>query len=449
MAKIITERRVLNFTLAYEAIFQNKVRSVLTALGIIFGVAAVIAMLAIGNGAKQEILEQIKLVGVNNIVIKPATLQKEAEVTEDNKKKEAEKFSPGLNLQDINAIATTLPNIAKVSPEIVTETNFVRNGFTRTGKLVGVLPAYFEIIDLKIKLGQNFNTHNMTYGDPVCIIGSAVATKFFNAENPVGQYFKCGNIWYKVVGVMEQKNISSNNIKNLSIRDYNMDVYTPLQTVLIRVENRGKLNSQSVGGDEFDIDDAEVTADASSKSIHQIDRVVVQVHHSEEMTSTADVISKMLLRRHNGVTDFEITVPELLLKQQQRTKDIFNIVLGVIAGISLLVGGIGIMNIMLASVLERIKEIGIRLSMGATKADIVQQFLFEAVLISVSGGVAGIILGVALSLIIGQVAQIQTIISLWSVFLSFGVAALTGLIFGITPAKRAAMLDPIQSLRHE
>ena len=149
------------------------------------------------------------------------------------------------------------------------------------------------------------------------------------------------------------------------------------------------------------------------------------------------------------IADFELSVPELLLKQQQRTKDIFNIVLGVIAGISLLVGGIGIMNIMLASVLERIKEIGIRLSMGATKDDIVQQFLFEAVLISVSGGVAGIILGVSLSFIIGQVAAIQTIISVWSIVISFGVAALTGLVFGITPAKRAAQLDPIQSLRYE
>jgi putative ABC transport system permease protein len=156
-----------------------------------------------------------------------------------------------------------------------------------------------------------------------------------------------------------------------------------------------------------------------------------------------------LLRRHYGVTDFEITVPEVLLKQQQRTKDIFNIVLGVIAGISLLVGGIGIMNIMLASVLERIKEIGIRLSMGATKVDIVQQFLYEAVLISVSGGVIGIILGISLSFIIAQVAEIKTIVSLWSVILSFGVAGITGLVFGITPAKRAAQLDPIQSLRHE
>jgi putative ABC transport system permease protein len=154
-------------------------------------------------------------------------------------------------------------------------------------------------------------------------------------------------------------------------------------------------------------------------------------------------------RRHNQVTDFEITIPELLLKQQQRTKDIFNLVLGFIAGISLLVGGIGIMNIMLASVLERIKEIGIRLAIGATKQDITEQFVYEAMLISIAGGIAGVVLGVVMSYLISGFAGITTIINGWSIVLSFAVSAITGLIFGITPAKRAAQEDPINSLRHE
>lgn len=451
--QLLSERKLLNFQLASEAIFNNKFRSLLTALGIIFGVAAVIAMLAIGNGAKQEILEQIKLVGVNNIVIKPSVEQKDEKVDADpNAKKEQRKYSPGLTLQDVKSIEKVLPNIENVSPEIVNETVFVRNGLSRSGKLVGILPSYFEIIDFTISKGRNFNQHNLVYGDPVCIIGNNVLTKFFNGEDPIGKYIKCGNNWFKVIGVMGQKNISSSNIKNLGIRDYNMDIYTPLQTVLIRVKNRGKINNDEIegGGGMFVFNDGDDESnDAKDENINQLDRVVVQVKNSEEMSSAADVISKLMLRRHNGVADFEITVPELLLKQQQRTKDIFNIVLGVIAGISLLVGGIGIMNIMLASVLERIKEIGIRLSMGATKDDIVQQFLFEAVLISVSGGVAGIVLGVSLSIIIGKVAAIQTIVSIWSIVISFGVAALTGLVFGITPAKRAAQLDPIQSLRYE
>lgn len=451
--QILSERKLLNFQLAYEAINNNKFRSMLTALGIIFGVAAVIAMLAIGNGAKQEILEQIKLVGVNNIVIKPATEQKEEQVKDNaDSKKETKKYSPGLTLHDVQSIQQVLPNIEKVSPEIVTETNFVRSGMSRSGKLVGVEPAYFQIIDFSISQGMNFSEHNLIYGDPVCIIGNNIRTKFFNGEDPIGKYIKCGNNWLKVIGIMGQKSISASNIKNLGIRDYNTDIYTPLRTILIRYKDRAKVSNEDIGGgggNMFFISDDDNSDEKKDENTNQLDRVVVQVKNSEEMVGSADVISKLMLRRHNGVTDFEITVPEVLLKQQQRTKDIFNIVLGVIAGISLLVGGIGIMNIMLASVLERIKEIGIRLSMGATKDDIVQQFLYEAVLISVSGGVAGIILGVSLSFIIGEVASIQTIISVWSIVISFGVAALTGLVFGITPAKRAAQLDPIQSLRYE
>jgi putative ABC transport system permease protein len=182
---------------------------------------------------------------------------------------------------------------------------------------------------------------------------------------------------------------------------------------------------------------------------HQIDKLVVQVAETELLNPVAEIISRVLERRHYDVVDYEITIPELLLKQQQRTNQIFNFVLGAIAGISLLVGGIGIMNIMLASVLERIKEIGLRLSLGAKKKDIVTQFLFEAVMISISGGLIGIMLGVILAVLVSKFAQIPTIITFTSVLLSFGVAATVGLIFGITPAKRAASQDPITSLRYE
>jgi putative ABC transport system permease protein len=228
-----------------------------------------------------------------------------------------------------------------------------------------------------------------------------------------------------------------------------MDVYTPLKTVLIRYKNRSlvikaMLNAASMNEEEPQEEDVK-----KDVSIHQIDRLVIKMADTEKLEKSSEIISRLLQRRHFTVTDFEITVPILLLKQQQRTKDIFNLVLGAIAGISLLVGGIGIMNIMLASVLERIKEIGIRLSIGATKKDIVQQFVFESVLISLVGGIAGIVLGVILSKIVAVVADIPTIISIWSIIISFGVSALTGLIFGITPAKNAANQDPIKSLRHE
>jgi putative ABC transport system permease protein len=187
----------------------------------------------------------------------------------------------------------------------------------------------------------------------------------------------------------------------------------------------------------------------SSQNYHQLDRIIVQVKETADIPSTTEVLSKMMLRRHANVKDFEIIVPELLLKQQQRTKDIFNIVLGAIAGISLVVGGIGIMNIMFASVMERIKEIGTRLAIGAKKNDIVAQFLSEAVLISVTGGFIGVILGILLSFIITRFFDILTIVSPFSVIIAFGVSAAVGVIFGLSPAKRAAERDPIESLRYE
>lgn len=444
----MNERTYFNFRIALEAIKANKFRSLLTALGIIFGVAAVIAMLAIGSGAKQEILEQIKLVGVNNIVITPISEQKEEKV-EAEEKEEKKKFSPGLNMLDVKSIDEVVPGVIAVSPEIIIKTNFVADGLSRTGKLIGVEPDFFEIANFQLEKGKMFNTSQLVHGDQVCIIGKSIQAKFFSKKDAVGSYLKCGPIWLKVIGILEERKISKNSIQNLGIRDYNMDVYTPLKTVLIRYKNRSlvtkaMLNAASMNEEEPQEEDVK-----KDVSIHQIDRLVIKMADTEKLEKSSEIISRLLQRRHFTVTDFEITVPILLLKQQQRTKDIFNLVLGAIAGISLLVGGIGIMNIMLASVLERIKEIGIRLSIGATKKDIVQQFVFESVLISLVGGIAGIVLGVILSKIVAVVADIPTIISIWSIIISFGVSALTGLIFGITPAKNAANQDPIKSLRHE
>lgn len=444
----MNERTYFNFRIALEAIKANKFRSLLTALGIIFGVAAVIAMLAIGSGAKQEILEQIKLVGVNNIVITPISEQKEEKV-EAEEKEEKKKFSPGLNMLDVKSIDKVVPGVIAVSPEIIIETNFVADGLSRTGKLIGVEPDFFEIANFQLEKGKMFNTSQLAHGDQVCIIGKSIQAKFFSKKDAVGSYLKCGPIWLKVIGILEERKISKNSIQNLGIRDYNMDVYTPLKTVLIRYKNRSLVTKAMLNAASMNEEEPQDEDTKKDVSIHQIDRLVIKMADTEKLEKSSEIISRLLQRRHFTVTDFEITVPILLLKQQQRTKDIFNLVLGAIAGISLLVGGIGIMNIMLASVLERIKEIGIRLSIGATKKDIVQQFVFESVLISLVGGIAGIILGVILSKIVAAVADIPTIISIWSIIISFGVSALTGLIFGITPAKNAANQDPIKSLRHE
>lgn len=445
-----------NMRIAIEAVLANRIRSILTGLGIIFGVAAVIAMLAIGNGAQQEILEQIKLVGVNNIVIKPVVEQSEENLAEEEENKN-EKFSPGLTVEDKISIVETIPGIASVSPEILLETFIIKNGIRRSAKLVGVEPAYFDIFNFSLAEGKMFNSIQIEKGEAVCIIGKSIKAKFFPSENPIGKMIKCGSTWLKVIGVLEERYISESSINKLGIRDYNMDVYTPLQTVLVRYKNRAMLTEEMIrssnqssrgnvviaggGNDEGD--------SKSNVNYHQLDRMVVQVDQTELLSPTADVIVRMLERKHNAVIDYEIEIPELLLKQQQRTNDIFSYVLGAIAGISLIVGGIGIMNIMLASVLERIKEIGLRLALGAKQSDIINQFMFESVMISITGGVIGILLGVIMAFSVSRFAEIPTVISFTSILISFGVASAVGLIFGIAPARKAAAQDPITCLRYE
>ncbi|MGF1637154.1 MAG: ABC transporter permease [Cyclobacteriaceae bacterium] len=450
------ERFLANFSIAFEAVVANKVRSLLTALGIIFGVAAVIAMLAIGNGAQQEILEQIKLVGVNNIVIEPIVEQTEENVDESSAGQEKKKFSPGLTLLDVESIRKIVPGISKISPEIVIDTYIMKGGLRRSAKLVGVEPHYFELTNFTLAEGSMFSETQLIKGEPVCIIGQRINTRFFPGENPLNKYIKCGPHWLKVIGVLDERIISESSISKLGIRDYNMDVYTPVNSVLMRYENRSritkaKLQQQNQASRGFVVFGPSTGEDSKKiiENYHQIDRLVIQVGETNLLNPIAEIVSRLLERRHYNVIDYEITIPELLLKQQQRTKSIFNFVLGAIAGISLLVGGIGIMNIMLASVLERIKEIGLRLSIGAKKQDIIMQFVSEAVMISVSGGLVGVILGVALAMLVARFAEIPTIISFSSILLSFGVAATVGLIFGITPARRAANQDPITSLRYE
>lgn len=445
----MNERLYANFLIALEALISNKMRSLLTALGIIFGVAAVIAMLAIGNGTQQELNAQMKLVGVNNIVITPIIEQKEETLGEEANK-EKEKFSPGLRLQDAESIAQNIPHVQRISPEIILDTYIISSGIRRSAKLVGVEPVYFEIFNFNLSEGKMFNEKQLILGAPVCIIGKSIKNRFFPTENPIGKKLKVGNQWLEVIGVLEQRIISDQSISNLGIRDYNMDVYTPLQTVLVRYENRELITEQMIkSANTNDTNDMTDEQRKAAKNYHQIDRMVLQVDQTELLNPIADIVSRLLARKHFDVIDYQIEIPELLLKQQQRSNELFNYVLGAIAGISLLVGGIGIMNIMLASVLERIKEIGLRLSLGAKKSDIIYQFMFESVLISVTGGLIGVILGIALAYVVSRLADIKTIISLSSILISFGVAASIGLIFGITPARRAASQNPINSLRYE
>ena len=453
----MSERLLSNFYIAVHALMANKLRSLLTGLGIIFGVAAVIAMLAIGSGAQQELLEQIKLVGVNNIVVKPILEQKEEKIDEQAGKKEKKKFSPGLTMRDVSSIQQMVPGLSRFSPEILLETYVIRKGYRRSAKLVGVEPSYFDIFNFHLREGQMFNEEQLKIGAPVCIIGQGIKSRFFATEQPIGKSIKVGPHWLTIIGVLDERIVSKTSISKLGIRDFNMDVYAPLHTILIRYKNRDLITSEALrlasmrsnGMVFMSNNNNSNESDEQAKNYHQLDKLVIQVNETSSLQPTAEILQRMLKRRHYDVVDYEIEIPELLLKQQQRTNDIFNYVLGAIAGISLLVGGIGIMNIMLASVLERIKEIGLRLAIGAQKKDIVQQFLFEAMMISVTGGMIGVALGTSMAYIISKIAGIPTIISIASIILSFGVAGSVGLIFGIAPARKAASQDPIASLRYE
>jgi putative ABC transport system permease protein len=328
----------------------------------------------------------------------------------------------------------------------------MRNGKKFGVDLSGVTDAFFELFNQSLERGRIFSEWQIERGDPVCIIGPEVAAKLFPKENPIGKRLKCGNIWLEVVGILEGVQIDK-QAEEMGISDYNRTVFTPIKTALLRYKDRSLVNQASFAGGQtiyagrgrmFVFDEGTAAAGGN-----QLDKIVVQVSGTEHLSSTAEVIKKILNRRHQGVEDYEIKIPELLLKQEQKTKDIFNIVLGAIAGISLIVGGIGIMNIMLASVMERIREIGVRRATGATKNDIIFQFLAEATFISITGGFIGILLGVIMAKVITTTTGILTIVSFASILVSFGVAASVGIVFGYLPAKQASEKDPVESLRHD
>lgn len=454
------KRYLHDILIAVDAIIANRLKSILTALGIIFGVAAVISMMAIGNGAEQEILEQIKLVGVNNIVITPSSysLSDGGGGDDGNGQPGAKKFSKGLTLLDIEAINQVLPTIERITPVISFNYSALLNGISRPVVLEGIENPYFDLFNMKIAEGERFNSLQTEKGLPVCVIGNNIKEQFFRQQNPIGEYIKCGQIWLKIVGVIERRDFTASASDELGISSSDNKIFVPVQTMLLRFKNRSLIRADEVlkanqkgggGGMMIIIGGAEQTEDPvdTDPNLNQLDKIIVQVKDTEQLNASATLIKKILLRRHSELYDFEVTIPELLLKQQQKTKKIFNVVLGVIAGISLVVGGIGIMNIMLASVLERIREIGVRQAIGAKQKDIIAQFLAESTLISLTGGIIGIVLGIVLSEIITVMFDIKTIVSAFSIFIAFGVSVLIGVTFGYLPAKRAAENDPVVSLR--
>jgi len=432
-------RYVYDFEIAVESIRSNKLKSFLTGLGIIFGVAAVISMLAIGSGAQREILEQMKQVGVNNIVVN--VLESNTEEAKEGKP-QIRRFSPGLSFRDVTCVRETLPELRYLVP-IVQYYGALQSAWGRLqGQIIGVERDYFSMYEMHCASGTFFNQLQEEKGELVCVIGYEVRTKLFARVSPIGQQVRFAGLSFTVVGVLENRATASVE-SGLGLVTNASAIFVPTRTLMRRYKSRAlKTDNESL----YDTDGNYAREQVRK---HQLDQVVLQVSDTRYLEPTVDVLNRMFARLHCGVEDFQIVIPEKLLKQQQRTNSIFNWVLGAIACISLLVGGIGIMNIMFASVMERIKEIGIRLAFGAKRADIAAQFLWEAILISITGGFFGILVGVALSYVISYVAGIETIVSWYSVVVSFGVSVTVGLVFGFVPAQRAAKRDPIESLRYE
>lgn len=421
---------------------ENKFRSGLTALGIIFGVAAVITMLAIGNGAQQQIIEQIEQVGAKNIIIRPKLIGNIEDEDDVSKK-----YSPKLTVLDVNAIKGILPGIEKITPFLSYETSAIANGKKKNCNLVGVSSEYFLIYNLKLDQGSVFSEMNEINSDAVCVIGANLAVKLFAGKNPIGKTLKTNRLQLIVIGVISPGNAIGESLQSIGMNNYNDEVFAPINTVLRRYKDRGRVTEKLLNTRRDDDEDDGEKKD-KTEITDQIEKIVISIDETDNMTQSVDILYRLLYRRHHEVEDFEIIVPEQILQQKKQTDDIFNILLGVIAAISLLVGGIGIMNIMLASVLERIREIGLRMAIGATKLDIKQQFVYESGLISLVGGVIGIFLGILLSYLAEWATGTPTIISYWSVAISFFISAFIGIIFGYMPAKKAAEQDPVHSLRH-
>ena len=396
----------------------HKLRTLLTMLGVIFGVAAVISMMSIGEGARRAAIEQIKLLGTNNVRVKPI------EKTVEQEESEEPTPSPGLTYQDAHAFAERVPHVLTVSPlKFVEEGVFFGGNAPQGVKVVGVGEDYDRLTNSTPSSGRFVTYLDMRRAARVCVLGSEIKRELFGVADATDKFIKIGEVSFRVVGVMGAKNYQDNKTSVIKVRNINRDIYIPVTTALKRFTD----------------------ADYPDR----VEEIAVQVDEPEHVLPASVVMRRILSRTHFGVVDYEVIIPDELLAQSQRTQRIFNIVMGSIAALSLLVGGIGIMNIMLASVTERTKEIGIRRALGASERDIMGQFLNETVIIAVSGGIIGILVGGAMALAINLFAHWDTVVSPISVLVSFGISGTVGVVFGLYPAQQAARKDPIVALRFE
>ncbi len=405
------------FRSAVENLASHKLRSALTMLGMIFGVGAVIAMLSIGAGAERQALGMIERLGVHNVLVRAREMKQE-ELQEVRQK------SLGVSFRDAAAIADAVPGVARVAPRIRVEPYKVLSASGKAKATVyGVGPDHAELSSLTVQEGRFLDPLDERSHAQVCVIGPKVRRDLFGYGPAVGRDIKVDDVWLEVVGVLAPAGGAETSFQGVSVGSVEEEIYVPVTTADRKLD-RPPLDAP-------------------------LDEIVVRLEEGESGKEAATVIRGLLDRLHAGVDDYEVVVPEALLEQSRRTQRLFNVVMGCIAGISLLVGGIGIMNIMLATVLERTREIGVRRAVGARQRDIRFQFIVESFAISLIGGLTGVVAGIAIARGVAVYAGWETIVTVGSVLLSTGVAMAVGLASGIYPATRAASLDPIEALRYE
>ncbi|MEN8006871.1 MAG: ABC transporter permease [Candidatus Krumholzibacteriota bacterium] len=401
--------------LAVSGLKDHRVRTFLTTLGVVFGVAAVISMLSISEGAKSEALSQFESLGIDNIVVMHQDLP-DSPGTEDSPPN-----SRGLSLGDAAALRKLTPAITAVVPMAVSEQTVQGKQQLRIS-VVGTTPDLPLVRRERLLSGRFFTAFENQEAVRVAVIGSGLTRELCGLDEPIGSFVKISGVWYEIIGVFAGGGAGDDDQDGL-VRATNRDICIPLSCALVRTDRK--------------------------RWERELDRMIIQVPDIAMLEPVAELAGRLLKRRHQDAPDYQVVVPLELIRQRQATQRIFSLIMGAIAGISLLVGGIGIMNIMLASVLERTREIGIRLAMGATRSNIMRQFLVEAAAVSIIGGLMGIVLGVSLAWVISAAAGWVTVVSPFSIILAFGVSAAVGITFGYVPARRAASLNPIECLRYE
>ena len=418
--------------LGLKSLWLHRLRSLLTVLGIVFGVCSVIAMLAIGEGASYEAQEQIKNLGSQNIILRSTKPPEEEKVSDKGSQSYVLEY--GLTYADIARIRATVPDIAVIVPGRKMR-EYVWNISRRVEcDILATVPWYPAMRNQRVVQGRFFTENEMNDRANVCVIGAEVVEKLFPFGSPLGAHLHVGSDYYSVIGVMESrgKGVKEDETGDSKNSEAGARMFIPLDTAKTRY---GEILMKRRTG----------SFEAERVALHEI---TVKVASRDAVVPVADAI-KSLMERNHPKRDYQVVVPLELLKRAERTKQIFNIVIGSIAAISLLVGGIGIMNIMLASVTERTREIGIRRALGAKRRDIVVQFLVETVILSGAGGVLGVLLGVFIPWLVTLFAEMPTIVTFWAPLLAFTISGLVGIVFGIYPALRAANMDPVEALRHE